>query len=197
MLEGSMKPIVMSIAAGVLLFGIAANTEGMQGPSSETAVAVDTTGYFHGLERLQPGAPVRARFAPYGDTLRQATEVTGTFVQFEPGEAFEMDVVHGNRTLLHQVNVEDLIEIEVGTLQRATTRGSMLGAIAGAALGLAGTAIGSNDAPGDAKYGAGLAIGGFVGAGLGAWFGYRTTDVEWDRLPLYGPVYDDPPVDHD
>jgi len=198
-----MKPIVMSIAAGVLLLGIAANTEGTQGPSSaravvaDTTVAADTTSYFHGLERLRPGVPVRARFAPYGDTLRQATELTGTFVEFQPGEAFEMDVMHENRTLLHQVNVEDLIAIEVGTMQRATTRGSMLGAIAGAALGLAGTAIGSNDTPGDAKYGAGLAIGGFVGAGLGAWFGYRTTAVEWDRLPLYGPMYDDLPVDHD
>jgi hypothetical protein len=140
---------------------------------------------------------VRARFAPYGDTLRQATELTGTFVEFQPGEAFAMDAVHENRTLLHQVNVEDLIAIEVGTLQRATTRGSMLGAIAGAALGLAGTAIATNDTTGDAEYGAGLAIGGFVGAGLGAWFGYRTTDVEWDPLPLYGPMYDDPPVDHD
>jgi len=192
-----MKPIVMSIAAGVLLLGIAANTEGMQGPSSETAVAVDTTGYFHGLERLQSGVPVRARYAPYGDTLRQATELTGTFVQFEPGEAFEMNVVDGNRTLLHQVNVEDLIAMEVGTRHRTTTRGSMLGAIAGAALGLAGTAISSDDTPGDAEYGAGAAIGGFVGAGLGAWFGYRTTYVEWDALPLYGPMYDDPPVDHE
>ena len=180
-----MKPIVVSIAAGVLLLGIAANTEATKGPSSATAVAADTTSSFHGLERLQPGVPVRARFAPYGDTLRKATELTGTFVQFEPGEAFEMDVVHENRTLLHQVNVEDLIAIEVGTQYRSTTRGSMLGAIA------------ANDTPGDAKYGASAAIGGFVGAGVGAWFGYGITEVEWDPLPLYGPMYDDPPVDHD
>ena len=192
-----MKPIVMSIAAGVLLLGIAANTEGMQGPSSAPAIIADTTHAFHGLERLQPGVPVRARFAPYGDTLRQATELTGTFVEFQPGEAFEMDVVHGDRTLLHQVNVEDLIAIEVGTLRRATTRGSMIGAIAGAALGLAGTAIASNDTPGDAEYGAAVAIGGVVGAGLGAWLGHRTMEVEWNPLPLYGPMYDDQPVDHD
>ena len=194
-----MRPVVMSIAAGVLLLGLAARTEGTQtfAPSHAPAVAADTTQYFHGLERLQPGVPVRARYALYGDSLRPVTELTGTFVQFEPGEAFEMDVVHGNRTLLHQVNVEDLIGIEVGTLRRATTRGSMIGALAGAALGLAGTAIASNDTPGDAEYGAGLAIGGFVGAGIGAWFGHQSTEVEWDRLPLYGPMYDDPPVEHE
>jgi hypothetical protein len=192
-----MRPIVMSIAAGVLLLGIAANAEGTQGPASAPAVAADTTHAFHGLERLQPGVPVHARFAPYGDTLRQATELTGTFVEFQPGEAFEMDVVHGNRTLRHQVNVEDLIAIEVGTLRRATTRGGMIGALAGAALAIAGTAIAANDAPGDAEYGAGLAIGGVVGAGLGAWFGYRTTEVEWGPLPLYGPMYDDTPIDHE
>jgi hypothetical protein len=192
-----MKPIVMSIAAGVLLLGIAAKSEGTQGPASAPAVAADTTQAFHGLERLRPGVPVRARYALYGDTLRPATELTGTFVQFEPGEAFEMNVVRGNRTLLHQVNVEDLVGIEVGTLRRATTRGTMIGALAGAALAIAGTAIAANDAPGDAEYGAAAAIGGFAGAGLGAWFGYRTTEVVWDRLPLYGPMYDDTPVDHE
>jgi hypothetical protein len=169
----------------------------MQGPSNTPAVAADSTLSFHGLERLQPGVPVHTQFAPYGDSLRSITHLTGTFVQFEPGEAFEMNVVHGNRTLLHQVNVEDLIAIEVGTLRRATTRGSMLGAIAGAALGLAGSAIAANDTRGDAEYGAAAAIGGFVGAGVGAWFGYRTKEVEWERLPLYGPMYDDVPVDHD
>jgi hypothetical protein len=199
MLEGSMRPIIMSITAGVLLLGIAARTEGTQtlALSNGPAVAADTARAFHGLERLQPGVPVRARFAPYGDSLRPVTELTGTFVEFEPGETLEMDVVQGDRTLLHQVNVEDLIAIEVGTPRRATTRGGMIGALAGAALGLAGTAIAANDTPGDAEYGAGLAIGGFVGAGLGAWFGYRSTEVAWDRLPLYGAMYDDPPVDHD
>jgi hypothetical protein len=73
----------------------------------------------------------------------------------------------------------------------------MIGALAGAALGIAGTAIAANDTGGDAEYGIGLAIGGSVGAGLGAWLGFRSTEVEWDPLPLYGPMYDDPPVDHD
>ena len=193
-----MKPIVMSIAAGVLLLGIAAKTEGAQTSGQAGApAAADTTHAFRGLERLQPGVPVRARFAPYGDTLRQVTELTGTFVEFQPGEAFQMDVLDGDRTLFHQVSVEDLIAIEVGTLRRATMRGGMIGALAGAALGLAGTAIASNDSPGDAEYGAGVAIGGVVGAGLGAWFGDRTTEMEWDPLPLYGPMYDDTPVDHE
>ena len=33
--------------------------------------------------------------------------------------------------------------------------------------------------------------------GAAAGIGYGITEVEWDPLPLYGPMYDDPPVDHD
>ena len=116
---------------------------------------------------------------------------------FEVGEAFQMEVPTATGTRLHQVAIEDLITIEVGTIRRATTRGGMLGLLSGIALGVAGSAIAANETSGDADYWNGAAIGGFVGAGVGALLGYHTTEVEWERLPLYGPAYDDPPADHD
>ena len=112
-------------------------------------------------------------------------------------EAFEIEMQTGTGTHLHQIAIEDLITVEVGTVKRATTRGSMYGLLGGIALGVVGSAIASNETSGDADYWNGATIGGFVGAGIGALLGHQTKEVEWERLPLYGPAYDDPPADHD
>ena len=194
-----MRSIILVLGVGLSLNGVVTRAE----TSQDLALAVsriataDTVQTWEGLERLQPGVPMRARYAPYGDSLRPVTELTGTFKELEVGEAFEMDVVHGDRVLLHQVAIEDLLSVEVGTLQRATTRGGIMGGVAGALLGVAGAAIGASGTSDDAEYAAGAAIGGVLGAGVGALLGYRSTEIVWQRLPLYGPVYGDVPPEHD
>ena len=189
-----MRAIAWGMGMGLALLTSAARLEGSEFWKADTA---DTMVAAHGLERLQPGVPVRASYALYGDSLRSATVLTGTFFAFQTGEAFEMEVPAAERTLLHQVAIEDLVSIEVGTLHRATTSGGLIGFVSGALLGIASTAIAASETPGDADYGAGVAIGGFLGAGVGAIWGYHNTEIEWQKLPLYGPTYDDPPADHD
>ena len=190
----------ISVVTALLVTLLAGTTRGQTTQLSAnwtagTAPADSST--YHGLELLEPGTPVRARYADYGDSLRLTTELTGTFRNFEVGEAFEMEVPAPTGARIHQVAIEDLITIEVGTVKRATTRGSLYGLLGGSALGVVGSAIASNETSGDADYWSGATIGGFVGAGIGALLGHQTTEVEWERLPLYGPAYDDPPADHD
>lgn len=189
-----MRSIALGLGLGLTLVALAPPVEAQTGTGTGFAAA-DTVTAYRGLERLQPGVPVRARYAACGDTLRPITELTGTFVEFQPGEAFEMDVVEGNRTLVHQVAVDDLLSIEVGTLRRATTRGGTIGAVGGALLGIAGAAIGASG--GDAEYGTGAAIGGALGAGLGLFLGYHSQAIQWEELPLYGPAYCGPPANPD
>jgi len=191
-----MRSIIVGLGLGVTLLGVVTGLEASQTVAvADTRIArADTIPTPWGLERLQPGVPIRAAYAPYGDSLRPVTELTGTFVELEVGEAFEMHVVEGDRVLLRQVAIEDLISIEVGSVRRATTRGGIMGGVGGALLGIAGAAIG---ATGDAEYAAGAAIGGLLGAGVGSLLGYRSTEIVWQRLPLYGPVYGDVPPEHD
>lgn len=187
-----MRSIIVGLGLGVTLLAVATGLE-----ASQTMAVADTIPTPWGLERLQPGVPIRAAYAPYGDSLRPVTELTGTFVELEVGEAFEMNVVEGDRVLLRQVAIEELISIEVGSVRRATTRGGIMGGVGGALLGIAGAAIGASGTSGDAEYAAGAAIGGALGAGVGALLGYRSTEIEWQRLPMYGPVYGDVPPEHD
>jgi hypothetical protein len=135
---------------------------------------------------LQPGVAVRATSALCGDTRIPPTIVTGKFVELGP-EAFEVEVTDGDRRQLHQVAIDDLLRLEVGTERSLTTRGTVIGTVAGAALGVVGAAIGGSN--GDAEYGSGAAIGGLVGAGFGALFGSRSTATDWEELPLYGKAY--------
>ena len=161
------------------------------------AAVADTTAMPKGLELLRTGALVRASFSPCGDPDRGTTQLTGTFLELQPG-AFEMSTIEpGDRTLTHQVAIDDLMKLEVGTVHRATKRGGMIGGIGGALLGMAGAAIGSNEESGDASYGAGAAIGGAVGMALGLWLGHGSQETEWEEVPLYGAAFCDAPVMHD
>ena len=194
-----MRSIIVGLCLGVTLLGVVAGLDASQTVAvADTRIArADTIPKPWGLERLQPGVPIRAAYAPYGDSLRPVTELTGTFVELEVGEAFEMHVVDGDRVLLRQVAIEDLISIEVGSVRRATTRGGIMGGLGGALLGIAGAAIGASGTSDDAEYAAGAAIGGLLGAGVGSLLGYRSTEIVWRRLPMYGPVYGDIPPEHD
>jgi hypothetical protein len=135
---------------------------------------------------LQPGVPVRATYALCGDTRIPPTIVTGKFVELER-EAFEVEVTDGDRRQLHQVAIDDLLRLEVGTERPLTTRGTMIGTLTGVALGVVGASIGGSN--GDAEYGSGAALGGLVGAGVGALIGSRSTATDWKELPLYGEAY--------
>ena len=161
------------------------------------AAVADTMTMPKGLELLRTGALVRASFSPCGDPDRGTTQLTGTFLELQPG-AFEMSTIEpGDRTLTHQVAIDDLMKLEVGTVHRATKRGGMIGGIGGALLGMAGAAIGSNEESGDASYGAGAAIGGAVGMALGLWLGHGSQETEWEEVPLYGAAFCDAPAVHD
>jgi hypothetical protein len=138
------------------------------------------------LKVLQPGVLVRATHALCGDTRIPPTVTMGKFVELER-EAFEVEVTEGDRRQLHQVAIDDLIRLEVGTERPLTTRGTVIGTVTGVALGVVGAAIGGSN--GDAEYGSGAAIGGLVGAGFGALFGSRNTATDWEELPLYGQAY--------
>lgn len=193
-----MKAIAIGTTLLLILAGAARAAAGQTASHGTARVTpADTVRSYHGLELLEPGTPVRARYADYGDSLRPVTELTGSFLEFEVGEAFQMEVTSPTGNRIHQIAIEDLITIEAGTIRRATTRGSLYGLLSGIALGVAGAAIGANESAGDADYWSGAAIGGFAGAGIGALLGYNSTEVEWERLPLYGPTYDDPPADPD
>lgn len=184
-----MKSIAWGVGLCLALFGAVTSTAGAQAidVSNVGLAAADTTTGAP-LELLQPGVPVRARYAPCGDTRRPITELTGTFVALME-DGFEMEVTTGGRALLHQVDLLDLLSIEVGTESKLTKRGTIIGAVGGAALGLAGAAIGASGTEGDAEYAAGAAIVGLLGAGVGALLGSRTTTMEWEELPLYGEAY--------
>lgn len=187
-----MKSLASGIGVVVALLGAVTVTQAQSWPVSNAAlVAADTVPRPPGLEFLQPGVPVRASFALCGSDRVPATELTGTFVDLELGEAFQMEVVTDGRTQLHQVAIDDLLRIEVGTVRTATTRGTLYGALGGVALGVVGAAIGASGTSADAEYGSGAAIGGLLGAGLGGWLGSRSQTIEWRELPLYGPVYAD------
>lgn len=189
-----MRAIAWGMSLGLVLLVSAARLEGSEVWRSDTA---DTVLAAHGLERLQPGVPVRASYALYGDSLRPATVLTGTLFAFQTGEAFEMEVPSEEGTRIHQVAIEDLISVEVGKVRRATTSGTLIGLVSGALIGMASSAVAASETPGDADYGAAAAIGGLLGGGVGAVWGYRNTEIEWQKLPLYGPTYDDPPADID
>ena len=191
-----MRAIAWGTSLGLaLLISISATSlEGSEVWQSDTA---DTVVAAHGLERLQAGVPVRASYALYGDSLRPVTVVTGKFFAFQTGEAFEMEVPSEEGTRIQQVAIEDLLSIEVGKVRRATTSGTLIGFVSGALLGIASAAIAASETPGDADYGTGVAIGGILGAGVGAVLGYHNTEIEWQKLPLYGAPYDDPPLDPD
>lgn len=135
---------------------------------------------------LQPGVPVRATHALCGDTRIPPTVTMGKFVELEQ-YAFQVEVGAGDRRQLHQVAIDDLLRLEVGTERPLTTRGTMIGTLTGVALGVVGAAIGGSN--GDAEYGSGAAIGGLVGAGVGALIGSRSTATDWEDLPLYGDAY--------
>ena len=189
-----MRAIAWGMSLGLALLISAARLEGSEVWQSDT---VDTVVAAHGLEQLQPGVPVRASYALYGDSLRPVTVLTGTFFAFQTGEAFEMEVPSEEGTVIHQVAIEDLLSIEVGTIRRATMSGTLIGLVSGALIGMASSAVAASETPGDADYGAAAAIGGLLGGGVGAFMGYRNTEIEWRKLPLYGPPYDDAPLDHD
>lgn len=189
-----MKSITIGMGFCVALLGIVASVEASQSwdVSNVGLAAADTTVPTPaGLELLQPGVPVRATYALCGDPLRPVTVLTGTFVELEPRDAFEMEVIAGDRKQLHQVAIDDLLSIEVGTERSLTTRGTVIGAVSGALLGVAGAAIGASGSSGDAEYASGAAIVGLVGAGVGALIGSRNTTIEWQELPLYGAAYCD------
>jgi hypothetical protein len=188
-----MKWIAIGMGLCVALLVVVTNVEALQYQDVSVVgfAPADTVPMPRGLELLQPGVPVRASFALCGDTRRPVTELTGTFVELEPNEAFEMEVIAGDRKQLHQVAIDDLLSIEVGTERSLTTRGAVIGALSGAVLGVAGAAIGASGSPGDAEYASGAAIAGLVGAGVGALIGNRSTTIEWQELPLYGPAYCD------
>ena len=135
---------------------------------------------------LQPGVPVRATHALCGDTRIPPTVTMGKFVELEE-YAFQVEVGAGDRRQLHQVAIDDLLRLEVGTERPLTTRGTMIGTLTGVALGVVGAAIGGSN--GDAEYGGGAAIGGLVGAGVGALIGSRSTATDWEEIPLYGDAY--------
>jgi hypothetical protein len=186
-----MKSIVWGVGLGVALLGAVTTMAAAQAVdvSNVASAATDTTiAAPRGLELLQPGVPVRATYALCGDISRPVTELTGTFVELQE-EGFEMEVTTGDRKLLHQVSLTDLLSIEVGTERSLTKRGTLIGALGGAALGAAGAAIEASGSEGDAEYAAGAAIVGLVGAGVGALLGSRSTTIEWQELPLYGEAY--------
>ena len=71
------------------------------------AAVADTMTMPKGLELLRPGALVRASFSPCGDPDRGTTQLTGTFLELQPG-AFAMSTIEpDNRTLTHQVAIDD------------------------------------------------------------------------------------------
>lgn len=184
-----MKSIVWGVGLGVALLGAVTSMAAAQGVDvSNVALAAADTTVATPLELLQPGVPVRAKYALCGDTRRPITELTGTFVELQE-EGFEMEVTTGDRKLLHQVSLTDLLSLEVGTERSLTKRGTLIGALGGAALGAAGAAIGASGTDGDAEYAAGAAIVGLVGAGVGALLGSRSTTIEWQEIPLYGEAY--------
>jgi hypothetical protein len=186
-----MRSIVWGVGLGVALLGAATSMGAAQAvdvSNVASAVGDTTVAAPSGLELLQPGVPVRATYALCGDISRPITELTGTFVDLEE-EAFEMEVTTGDRKLLHQVSLTDLLSLEVGTERSLTKRGTLIGALGGAALGAAGAAIEASGSDGDAEYAAGAAIVGLVGAGVGALLGSRSTTIEWQELPLYGEAY--------
>jgi hypothetical protein len=185
-----MRSIVWGAGLCVALLGAVTSIAGAQAVdvSNVGLAAADTTvAAPRGLELLQPGVPVRAQYALCGDTRRPVTELTGTFVGLME-DGFEMEATTGDRELLHQVSLTDLLSLEVGTEHSLAKRGTMIGAIGGVALGVAGAAIGAS---GDAEYAAGAAIGGLLGAGVGGLLGSRTTTIEWRELPMYGPAFCD------
>lgn len=188
-----MRSIRWGAGLCVALLAAVAGAAGAQAidVSNVGPAAADTTvAAPRGLELLQPGVPVRATYALCGDTRRPVTELTGTFVSLIE-DGFEMEVTTGNRELLHQVSLTDLLSIEVGTERSFTKRGTMIGAIGGAALGVVGAAIGASNTSGDAEYAAGAAIVGLLGAGVGGLLGSRTTTIEWREIPMYGPAFCD------
>ena len=183
----------LALSLGPLASGTSTAQSDLPGAVALSYLAADTTlpAVFPAaipkpLMVLQPGVPVRAMHALCGDTRIPPTIVTGKFVQLET-EAFEVEVTDGDRRQLHQVAIDDLLRLEVGTERPLTTRGTMIGTLTGVALGVVGAAIGGSN--GDAEYGSGAAIGGLVGAGVGALIGSRSTATDWEELPLYGDAY--------
>jgi hypothetical protein len=188
-----MKSIAWGVGLSVALLGAATGIEGAQAIDDGAAIltAADTTAATpRPLDLLQPGVPVRASFALCGDTRRPVTELTGTFVALME-EGFEMKVATGDRELLHQVALTDLLSIQVGTERNLTKKGTMIGAVSGVALGVASAMIGASGTSGDPEYATGAVIGGLFGAGVGRLLGSRSTTMEWQELPLYGPAYGD------
>jgi hypothetical protein len=188
-----MKSIAWGVGLCVALLGAVTSIADAQAIDVSNAglAAADTTVLApRGLELLQPGVPVRATYALCGDTRGPITELTGTFVALME-DGFEMEVTTGDRELLHQVSLTDLLSVEVGTEHSLAKRGTMIGAVSGAALGVVGAAIGASNTSGDAEYAAGAVIVGLLGAGVGGLLGSRTTTIEWQELPMYGPAFCD------
>ena len=188
-----MKSMAMGFAVGVALLGFATSDGAAQsrdGPSLSPVVA-DTVTVPGVLAVFQPGGLVRTRFAECGDERRPVTELTGTFVEFQP-DAFEMEVLTGDQRQLHQVQIDDILRLELGIERSLTKRGALIGALSGAALGIATVAAGGSGDwfdSGGAEYAAGTGIFGLVGAGVGALIGSRSTTVEWRKIPLFGAAY--------
>jgi hypothetical protein len=186
--------IGLALALGPLASVTSAEQSDVRGAVALSYLAADTTlpaavpamKVSKPLMVLQPGVPLRATSALCGNTRIPPTIVTGKFVELGP-EAFEVEVTDGDRRQLHQVAIDDLLRLEVGTERSLTTSGTVIGTVAGAALGVLGAAIGGSN--GDAEYGSGAAIGGLVGAGMGALIGSRSTTTVWEDLPLYGEAY--------
>ena len=183
----------LALSLGPLASGTSTAQSDLPGAGPFSYLAADTTlpAVFPAaipkpLMVLQPGVPVRATHALCGNTRIPPTVTTGKFVALEP-EAFEVEVTAGDRRQLHQVAIDDLLRLEVGTERPLTTRGTMIGTLTGVALGVVGAAIGGSNE--DAEYGSGAAIGGLVGAGFGALIGSRSTATDWEELPLYGDAY--------
>ena len=81
---------IFALVVMLLLLGCASTVAAQTvGVSHIGTTATDTTAMPKGLELLQPGALVRASFSPCGDPQRGTTQLTGTFLELQPG-AFQV-----------------------------------------------------------------------------------------------------------
>ncbi len=191
-MEGSMQSIAKGLVLGVALLGLAARPATAQWDDGLAIrlVAADSITVPGVLMVFEHGVPVRATFAEYGDDRRPVTELTGTFMEFQP-DAFTMEVRTGDAMQIRQVAIDDLLRLEIGIERSLTKRATLVGTLGGVALGLLAAGLGDAGGAdvGDAGYAGGAALFGLAGAGVGALIGSRQTTMEWRKVPIYGEAY--------
>jgi hypothetical protein len=187
-----MRPIPWGFALGAALFGFAASPMAAQWQPAPnlSLVAADSIVVPGVLRVFEPGVPVRARYAEFGDEGCPVVEVRGTFMEFQE-EAFTLEMRDGIHRHIRQVPFDEILRLEIGIERSLTKRGAVIGGLGGVALGI--LAAGLADASGDDGVGAagyaGATLLGVAGAGVGALIGGRTSTIEWRPVPLYGQAY--------